>query len=113
MLGAQLPGAGRAAPAMLLGFFGYGVSVVTFVLALRQPGTARTGAYFSTVQFVGAVVSLALFRGRPTVALLAASALMGLGVWLHVSERHEHHHLHQEPEYERFTPTRRASSTHS
>ncbi len=100
MLGAQLPGAGRAAPAMLLGFFGYGVSLVLFVLALRQLGTARTGAYFSTAPFVGAVVSLAIFRERPTAALLAASALMGVGVWLHVSERHVHDHAHEELEHE-------------
>ena len=100
VLGAHLPGAGRAAPAMLLGFFGYGVSLVLFVLALRQLGTARTGAYFSTAPFVGAVASLAIFRERPTTALLAAAGLMALGVWLHVSERHEHHHVHDELEHE-------------
>lgn len=100
MLGAHLPGPARAAGAMLLGFFGYGVSLVLFVLALRQLGTARTGAYFSTAPFVGAVVSLVVFREQPTVALVAAAALMGLGVWLHVSERHEHDHVHEELEHE-------------
>lgn len=58
MLGAHVPGAWRAAPAMQRGFIGYGVSLVPFVLALRQLGTARTGAYFSTAPSVGAVASL-------------------------------------------------------
>ena len=30
------------------GFIGYGISLVLFVVALRNIGTARTGAYFST-----------------------------------------------------------------
>ena len=37
-----------AAAAGVVGFLGYGVSLVLFVLALRHLGTARTGAYFST-----------------------------------------------------------------
>lgn len=94
-LGARLPGAGRIAGAMVLGFLSYGVSLVLFVLALRQLGTARTGAYFSTAPFVGALASLIVFRERPTLALVTAAALMGLGVWLHLTERHEHEHAHE------------------
>lgn len=41
----------------MVGFFGYGVSLVPFVLALRSLGTVRTGAYFSTAPFLGAAVS--------------------------------------------------------
>ncbi|MFL5605401.1 MAG: DMT family transporter [Gemmatimonadaceae bacterium] len=99
-LGAHLSGGARVLGAMLLGFLSYGVSLVLFVLALRQLGTARTGAYFSTAPFVGAVVSLAVFRERPTVALVAAAALMGLGVWLHLTEQHEHEHHHDAIEHE-------------
>ena len=94
-LGAHFPSTMRSFDAMVLGFFGYGVSLVLFVLALRQLGTARTGAYFSTAPFVGAVLSLLVFHERPTIALVSAMALMGLGVWLHVSERHEHAHRHE------------------
>ena len=95
VLGAHFPSVVRTSGAMVVGFFGYGVSLVLFVLALRQLGTARTGAYFSTAPFVGAAVSLMVFHERPTIALLSAMALMGLGVWLHVSERHEHAHRHE------------------
>ncbi|HZD85347.1 MAG TPA: EamA family transporter [Gemmatimonadaceae bacterium] len=94
LLGASLPAAPRVAAALALGFFSYGVSLVFFVLALRHLGTARTGAYFSTAPFVGAVLSLAIFRERPTPLFIAAGALMALGVWLHLTERHEHAHEH-------------------
>ena len=53
-----LPGLGGAA---LVGFLGYGVSLVCFVLALRHLGVARTGAYFSIAPFIGAVLSIAIF----------------------------------------------------
>lgn len=94
-LGAHFPSAPRVTGAMLLGFLSYGVSLVLFVLALRQLGTARTGAYFATAPFVGALASLLVFRERPTLALVAAASLMGLGVWLHLTERHEHEHVHE------------------
>ena len=93
-LGAAWPTLPRLAGALVLGFLSYGVSLALFVLALRLLGTARTGAYFSSAPFVGAVVSLLVFRERPGLAFAAAAALMGLGVWLHVTERHEHEHHH-------------------
>lgn len=94
LLGASLPAASRVAGALTLGFFSYGVSLVFFVLALRHLGTARTGAYFSTAPFVGAVLSLAMFRERPTPLFIVAAALMAVGVSLHLTERHEHEHEH-------------------
>ena len=54
--GAQLPPAAAIGGAAVVGFFGYGVSLVLFVLGLRHLGAARTGAYFSTAPFIGAVV---------------------------------------------------------
>jgi len=94
LFGASLPAAPRVAGALTLGFLSYGVSLVLFVLALRHLGTARTGAYFSTAPFVGAVLSLAIFRERPTPLFIVAGTLMALGVWLHLTERHEHEHEH-------------------
>ena len=77
------------------GLLGYGVSLVMFVLALRQLGAARTSAYFSTAPFLGATLALVLFREPVTAQLLVAAGLMALGVWLHLSERHEHEHEHE------------------
>ncbi len=95
LLGAGWPPGSNVVGALFLGFLSYGISLVLFVLALRYLGTARTGAYFSTAPFVGAVLSFAIFRERPTPLLLFAAALMAVGVWLHLTERHEHAHRHQ------------------
>ena len=99
-LGAQLPAPWRAAGALGLGFVSYGLSLVLFVLALRSLGTARTGAYFSTAPFVGAALSFILWRDPITLPLALGGVCMALGVWLHVSERHEHEHVHEPLEHE-------------
>jgi len=59
--GAPLPEVSPLAAAAAVGFLGYGVSLVLFVLGLRHLGTARTGAYFSTAPFIGAALALPLF----------------------------------------------------
>ena len=93
--GAAMPPPGAVAAAGVVGFFGYGVSLVLFVLALRHLGAARTGAYFSTAPFIGAALALILFREPVTGQLVAAAGLMALGVWLHLAERHVHEHVHE------------------
>ncbi|TLG88443.1 EamA/RhaT family transporter [Pseudomonas edaphica] len=98
-LGAQIPGVAQLAPILLVGFLGYGISLVMFVLALRGLGSARTGAYFSTAPFLGAAVALLAFGESVTVAFWIASALMAVGVWLHLTERHAHEHLHEATEH--------------
>jgi ABC-type nickel/cobalt efflux system permease component RcnA len=79
----------------LVGFLGYGVSLVLFVVALRHLGTARTGAYYSTAPFLGAASAVLLLAEPVTIQLLAGGALMAWGVWLHLTERHEHEHAHE------------------
>ncbi len=98
-LGAHFPPSGTLALALIAGFGGYGLSLVLFVLALRHIGTARTGAYFSLAPFVGALVSLLLLREPIGPLFIGAIVLMGLGVWLHLSERHEHLHHHEPMEH--------------
>lgn len=94
-LGAAVPAPAVALSALALGFFSYGISLVLFVLGLRALGTARTGAYFSVAPFFGALLAV-LLLGEPVEApLLAAALLMAIGVWLHLSERHEHSHVHE------------------
>jgi drug/metabolite transporter (DMT)-like permease len=79
----------------VVGFVGYGVSLALFVVALRGLGTARTGAYFSTAPFIGSAVAVIVFGEPVTAQLLVAGALMAIGVWLHLTEHHEHEHLHE------------------
>src|SRR5215469_9605937 len=93
--GAPLPGTTTLAAAAAVGFFGYGISLVMFVLGLRHLGAARTGAYFSTAPFIGAVLAQLLFGETPTLTLIGAALLMGIGVYLHLAEAHDHEHLHE------------------
>jgi drug/metabolite transporter (DMT)-like permease len=94
-LGAHLPEFSLLGPTLLVGFFGYGVSLVLFVLALRGLGTARTGAYFSTAPFLGAAISVLLLGESVTWVFCVAAGLMGLGVWIHLTESHSHEHQHE------------------
>jgi len=93
--GAPLPALPELAGAAIVGVFGYGISLVLFVLALRQLGTARTGAYFSTAPFIGAVLAIALLGETIKPELLLAAVLMGIGVAIHLTERHAHEHVHE------------------
>jgi drug/metabolite transporter (DMT)-like permease len=93
--GVPWPSAAAMVGATVVGVLGYGVSLLLFVRALRWLGAARTGAYFSTAPFVGALAAV-LVLGEPlTVPILVAALLIGAGVWLHLTERHDHEHVHE------------------
>ena len=94
-LGARWPSGSVLAAAAVVGFLGYGVSLVLYVRAQRELGTARTGAYFSLAPFIGAVLGMLLWREQVTLGFLTAGALMGLGLWLHLTEHHGHRHTHE------------------
>jgi drug/metabolite transporter (DMT)-like permease len=78
-----------------VGWLTYGVSLALFVIGLRHLGTARTAAYFSLAPFVGALLALPLLDEPVTPRLIGAGVLMALGVWLHLTEKHEHEHRHE------------------
>ncbi|WP_397453160.1 EamA family transporter [Pseudomonas sp. NA-150] len=93
-LGARIPEITVLGPTLLVGFFGYGVSLVLFVLALRGLGTARTGAYFSTAPFLGAAIAILVLGEPVSLTFWVAAILMGIGVWTHLTESHAHDHQH-------------------
>jgi drug/metabolite transporter (DMT)-like permease len=76
LLGAEMPAMPYIFSAGIVGFLGYGVSLALFVVALRGLGAARTGAYFSTAPFVGAIIAIPLLGEAVTVQLLVAGLLM-------------------------------------
>jgi drug/metabolite transporter (DMT)-like permease len=94
-LGSTWPNAFFLSAALVVGFFSYGLSLVLFVLSLRTLGTARTGAYYSTAPFIGAILALLVWREPVTHILAAASVTMAAGVWLLMTERHPHLHAHE------------------
>jgi drug/metabolite transporter (DMT)-like permease len=93
-LGARWPATSVVVGALVLGFLSYGVSLVLYVRALRELGTARTGAYFSLAPFIGAAIALLAWREPVTIPFLLGALLMAVGLWLHLTERHEHPHMH-------------------
>ena len=98
--GAHLPEPSIVLGAGAVGFLGYGVSLVLFVLALRHLGAARTGAYFALAPFIGATLAILVLSEPLSLRLLLAGGLMALGLWLHLAERHEHEHGHAADEHE-------------
>ena len=98
--GAELPTINAVLAIGAVGFLGYGISLVLFIVALRHLGTARTGAYFALAPFMGAVVAIPLLGEPLTLTLIAAAILMAVGLWLQLAERHEHSHEHEPLEHE-------------
>lgn len=91
------------APALALvacGATGYGISLRLYLLAQRRIGAGRTGSVFALAPFVGAALAVALGDRVPTWWTLAAAALFGLGVYLHVTEHHHHGHVHEPIEHD-------------
>jgi|HubBroStandDraft_6_1064221.scaffolds.fasta_scaffold177098_1 drug/metabolite transporter (DMT)-like permease len=73
---------------------GYGLSLRLYLQAQRSIGAARTGSIFACAPFVGAVLAWALGERVGGLATLVAGALCGIGLWLHLTEKHEHEHAH-------------------
>jgi hypothetical protein len=96
---APWPAPAAIVSAGVVGFLGYGTSLVLFVLALRLLGSARTGAYFSTAPFIGAIASAVALHDRLDGRTVLAAILMAAGVWLHLTERHDHEHQHEALEH--------------
>jgi drug/metabolite transporter (DMT)-like permease len=99
LLRQTLPPLGTVGLALAVGFVGYGVSLVLFVLALRHLGTARAGAYFSVAPFFGAALAVLIQGDAITWQLAVAGSVMAGGVWLHLTEHHAHLHAHEQQEH--------------
>ena len=74
--------------ALLLGFFTYGLSILFYIYAQRYLGAAKTSAYYAVSPFMGAVLSLAIFRQIRSISFLTALFVMALGTYF-VSTDHK------------------------
>jgi drug/metabolite transporter (DMT)-like permease len=68
--------------ACLIGFVGYGLSLLLFIMALRRAGAARTGALFSCAPCAGAAVAVLTGMEVVTGRLLAGGLLSTAGAIL-------------------------------
>lgn len=100
LVGVEFPEWSITLGVLVVGSISYGVSFTLFVVALRHLGPARTGAYFSVAPFFGAVVSIVFLDEVVSVELMVAGLFMAVGVWLHLTERHDHLHRHEAMEHE-------------
>jgi drug/metabolite transporter (DMT)-like permease len=96
------PGPSARAVAVLLacGATGYGLSLRLYLLAQRAIGAGRTGSVFALAPFIGATLAIATGERGATGWTIAAAALFAAGVYLHVSERHDHAHVHEPIEHD-------------
>lgn len=76
------------------GAIGYGGSLRLYLRAQRILGSARTGSVFAVAPFLGAIVALTLGEPFGGLGTVIGGALMALGVYLHLTEAHDHDHEH-------------------
>lgn len=67
---------------LLLGFLAYGLSIFFYIYAQRYLGAAKTSAYYAVAPFIGAGLSLIIFKDVPTLPFLIALAIMIVGTYL-------------------------------
>jgi drug/metabolite transporter (DMT)-like permease len=99
-IGNPLPDLPAILKAMLLGCFSYGISIILFILAMRNLGAARTSALFGIAPFTGALLSFLLFHQWPGLLFMLVLPLMAAGVVLLLYENHNHRHVHYAMEHE-------------
>lgn len=99
-LGEPSPSWVSAAVLLVIGGTGYGLSLRFYLLAQRAFGAARTGSVFAFAPFIGAAMSIALGDRGFSLWMGLGSALMLLGVGVHLVESHGHEHTHEALEHE-------------
>lgn len=81
------------------GATGYGLSLRLYLRAQREIGASRTGSIFAVAPFVGAIAAWVMGERVATLAALGAGFLFGIGVYLHLTEKHGHRHTHEPLEH--------------
>ena len=81
--------------ALLIGALSYGASLVLFIQALREIGSARTSTWFASGPFIGTVLSVILLGERPPVEYWVAALVMLAGMFFLYGEIHRHVHRHE------------------
>ncbi len=99
-LGQPWPTLPRTALLVVTGALGFGASLALYLRAQRAVGAARTASVFSIAPFLGAAAALGMGTRWPGSSFALGALLVGAGVWLHATERHDHFHVHEALEHE-------------
>lgn len=86
--------------ALLLGFVAYGLSIYCYIVAQRELGAARTGAYYAVAPFIGVLLSIIIFGQQITISFIIALVIMIAGAYFAAVEHHRHVHIHGEITHE-------------
>jgi drug/metabolite transporter (DMT)-like permease len=81
---------------LFLGFIAYGLSIYFYVSAQRELGAARTSAYYAVAPFIGVILSFIILRETINIWFVIALAIMLIGTYFAVTEKHNHIHTHLE-----------------
>ncbi len=86
--------------ALLLGFIAYGLSIFFYIKAQRNLGAVRTSSYYATAPFIGVLISWLVLKEGITGTFIIALAIMLIGTYFAVSEKHSHLHAHLKETHE-------------
>jgi drug/metabolite transporter (DMT)-like permease len=67
--------------ALCLGFVAYGLSIFFYIHAQRRLGAAKTSTYYAIAPFLGATLSLIIFKEIPTLSFIIAFLIMLVGAY--------------------------------
>jgi len=81
--------------ALVIGALSYGASLVLFIHALREIGSARTSTWFATGPFIGTILSVMVLGERPPGGYWLAALFMLSGMFFLYGEMHRHAHQHE------------------
>ncbi|MGD9701979.1 MAG: DMT family transporter [Acidimicrobiia bacterium] len=95
-----MPGGWSVLGALVVGGFGYGISITLWVAGARDLGAARGQLVFATAPFVGAIVAWTLFADPVTARQVVSLIIAGAGVSFVLGSDHEHRHRHDPVEHD-------------
>ena len=96
--GEKLPQLRWAVLILLLGFVAYGLSINFYILAQKDLGAAKTGAYYAAAPFIGVAFSLVILGERPQLQFYIGLAVMLAATVFIIRDtvtlQHDHAHTH-------------------
>jgi drug/metabolite transporter (DMT)-like permease len=100
LIASGVPSSGALLAALVVGAFGYGVSITLWVAGARELGAARGQLVFATAPFIGATVAWTVLGEAATGREVISVVLAAVGVSFVLGSDHEHAHRHDPVEHD-------------